>query len=464
MFENKRYFVLGAARSGIAAARFLAERQARVWINDLKERAALDGEALSELEALGVECVLGAHGDPAALHADCVVQSPGVPYDSLPSARAREAGIPVIGEIELAYTVCRSEILAVTGTNGKTTTTALLGQMLQDGGREAFIGGNIGIPFILRADSLTEAQPAVLEISSFQLETVESFRPKVAVILNVTPDHLERHGGFENYLAVKANIFKNQEASDRLILNWDDPAVRSLAKRARAKVLFFSRKDELEEGAFLRDGVLTLRTSEETCAVIHRNELKIPGAHNIENALAALLAGWVMGVPVDRLRRSLENFRGVAHRLEPVLEWKGVLFVNDSKGTNPDASVKALEAFERPVVLIAGGLGKGADYGPLAELIRKKARYVALVGQDAEKIQRALEKAGFMKWARAESMESAVAMAGEAAEAGDVVLLSPACASYDMFRDFEHRGDVFKQIVRRMAGKEDCHGSEKERA
>jgi UDP-N-acetylmuramoylalanine--D-glutamate ligase len=283
------------------------------------------------------------------------------------------------------------------------------------------------------------------------------------VILNVTPDHLERHGGFENYLAAKANIFKNQKASDRLILNWDDPLTRSLAEHAEARILFFSGKEELEEGAFLRDGVLTVRTPERDCGLVHQSELKIPGAHNIANALAALLAGWVMGIPADRLRHSLRTFPGVAHRLEPVLEREGILFVNDSKGTNTDASIKAIEAFDRPIVLIAGGLGKGGDYGPFAELIRAKVKYVALIGQDAEKIRRSLEKAGFTRWAYAEDMESAVAKAKEAAEPGDVVLLSPACASYDMFRDFEQRGDVFKEIVRRVAGKEDCHGSEEEK-
>jgi UDP-N-acetylmuramoylalanine--D-glutamate ligase len=465
MFENKRYFVVGAGRSGVAAARFLAARGARVWINDLRERISLDEAALADLESLGVECMLGEHGNPAELQADCVVQSPGVPYDSLPSVRARAAEIPVIGEIELAYSVCKAEILAVTGTNGKTTTTALLGQMLRDGGRDVFVGGNIGVPFILQAETLRPDQLAVLEVSSFQLETVDSFRPGVSVILNVTPDHLERHGSFDNYLAAKANIFKNQGPGHRLILNWDDPAARSLAERAKARVLFFSRKEEVAEGAFLRDGVLTVRLPEGTCPVIHQNEMKIPGAHNVENALAAMLAGWLTGIPADRLRHSLRTFPGVEHRLEPVLEWNGILFVNDSKGTNPDASIKALEAFERPVVLIAGGLGKGVDYGPLAEVIRKRARHVVLIGQDAEKIRRALEDAGFMYWTRAENMESAVARAVEAAEAGDVALLSPACASYDMFRDFEQRGEVFKEIVRSVAGKGDCNGGEeKERA
>jgi UDP-N-acetylmuramoylalanine--D-glutamate ligase len=230
----------------------------------------------------------------------------------------------------------------------------------------------------------------------------------------------------------------------------------------KAKILFFSRKQELEEGAFLSGGVLTVRMQGQACGLVRQNELRIPGAHNIENALAALLAAWVMGIPADRLERSLRTFAGVAHRLEPVLEWEGILYVNDSKGTNPDASVKALEAFERPVVLIAGGLGKGVDYGPFAALIRRKARFVVLIGQDAERIRRALEEAGFTKWAYAGDMESAVAKAREMAEAGDVVLLSPACASYDMFRDFEHRGDVFKEVVRRVAGKGDFRGSEEE--
>jgi UDP-N-acetylmuramoylalanine--D-glutamate ligase len=458
MFKNQRYYVLGAAKSGLAAARFLAEHGAQVWINDLKGRTSLDETALADLEALGVICILGEHGNPAAVQADWVIQSPGVPWDSLPSIRARRAGIPVIGEIELAYTVCPSTILAVTGTNGKTTATALLGQMIQDGGGDVFVGGNIGVPFISKVDALTEHQRVVLEVSSFQLETVDRFKPKVAVILNITPDHLDRHGGFETYIAAKTAVFKNQGPEDWLILNGDDPLVRPLAQQARSRVLFFSRRPLTGPGACLNEGVLQIQDQDRVYPVIRQDEIRIRGAHNIENALAALLAGWVAGVPVDSLRRSLKTFPGVAHRLEPVLEWEGVLYVNDSKGTNTDAAIKALEAFERPVILIAGGLGKGADYGPFAKVIRERAKYVVLIGKDGEKIRHALEQAGFMDRVQAQSMEEAVSKARTLAEPGDVVLLSPACASYDMFHNFEHRGDVFKQIVRDMAGKEGSHG------
>lgn len=449
--KGKRVLVIGAARSGIAAARFLVEHGAEVCLNDIKSRDSFAGEILDELEKKGIELLLGAHPDLKALKTNLVILSPGVPLSIPPLKQAKKEGIPVWSEMELASRYTRAALVAVTGTNGKTTTTALLGQVFADAGCGVFVGGNIGIPFISRAEELGENEVAVLEASSFQLETTATFKPAVALILNLTPDHLDRHGSFDGYVQAKKKIFANQDERDWLILNFDDEETRKLGEEAASRVIYFSRKHNLKEGFCLEDGWLTAKTEGQVTRIIRPEEIFIKGSHNLENALAATAAGWVLGVNPQNLQKTLASFPGVPHRLERVLVHKGVEYVNDSKGTNPDAAIKALEAFDKPIVLIAGGKNKGSDFTGFAQLIKERVKDLVLVGQSAQEIAEAVKKVGFSRYHHVRDYPEAVEKASSLAEAGEVVLLSPACASWDMFENFEERGEVFKELVRKIA-------------
>lgn len=444
---GKKVLVIGAARSGIASARFLAQRGAIVALNDRKSLAEWPAEAL-KLKTEGVGCI---EGDPPSWlldQIDLVVVSPGVPTKTIPIRYADRRGAEVIGEVELATRFLRGRVVAITGTNGKTTTSSLIGEMLKDAGLHVQVGGNIGTALISMIDSSSDDGWTVVEVSSFQLETTVDFHPAVAAVLNVTPNHMDRYESLLDYAAAKHRVFANQTPSDVAILNADDAIVSSWAKGLRAHVVQFSTRRELEEGLFLRGTDLVSRTKDGERVLVTRGEMQLRGTHNVENVLAAMAAGLACGAAPESLRETVRRFRPVEHRLEEVAEINGVRFFNDSKATSVDATMKALEAFagERgQVVLILGGRGKQTPYSPLAPLIRERVRKMILIGEDAEAIAGELKSAA--PFEHASDMHDAVARAFAAAQAADVVLLAPACASFDMFESFEHRGKIFKDEV-----------------
>jgi UDP-N-acetylmuramoylalanine--D-glutamate ligase len=445
---GRRATVVGLARSGVAAARLLRAAGADVTGTDAKPLDALGREAAG-LGALGVRLLTGGVAAEACAAADLVVVSPGVPVDHPALAAARARGVTVIGELELGWRAMEAETFAITGTNGKTTTTALTGALLAEQPRPVLVAGNIGTPLAAHALTFPPDGLVVCEVSSFQLETTGAFRPRVAAVLNVTPDHLDRHGTFAAYVDAKARIFANQTEADCAVLNADDEATRGLAARTRAHVVWFSRRRPLDHGVFVRDGWVAAKLNahvEEICPVA---EIFLRGAHNVENVLAAAACALWAGIAPETLRRGIGKFRGVAHRIEFVRDVRGVHYYNDSKGTNVASTLKALESFAEPIVLIAGGKGKGQDFAPLAAAAHGRVRHAVLIGEDGPKIGAALRAAGVPTVA-SPSLEAAVETARGLAGPGDVVLLSPACASFDMFDNFEHRGDVFKKLVERL--------------
>ena len=447
---GKTVAVVGLAKSGVAAARLLRRLGARVLASDSGPLESLATEA-RVLEREGCALWTGGHPEAAFLGAELVVVSPGVPLELPALAAVRARGVPVIGELELAWRVMEADCIAITGTNGKTTTTTLTGELLRTQVRPVMVGGNIGTPLAEHALEFPGDGIVVAEVSSFQLDAVDRFRPRVAVVLNVTPDHLDRHGTFERYVDAKARIFANQTATDCAVLNADDPVTAALAGRARARVIWFSRLTTLTHthGVFIYDGWIVAKLNGSTERICPVTEITLRGQHNVENVLAATACALWTGMSPSSIRRGIAAFRGVAHRIERVHDDRGVVYYNDSKGTNVDSTIKALESFSEPVILIAGGKGKGQDFGPLAEAARDRVRRAILIGQDRARIRAALELTGIPA-EDAESMDDAVRRAREAAQVGDVVLLSPACASFDMFRNFEHRGDVFKSVVRAL--------------
>ena len=444
--KNKRVLVVGIARSGVAVANFLVNKGTRVVLTDKKTREEL-AETLKEIPVQSVEIIAGEYPDFQIGDFDFLVVSPGVPLSVPPVQQAFTQGIPVYSELELAYRFSRSPIVAITGTNGKTTTTTLLGEIFKHSGQKVCVGGNIGLPLALEVEKYGPDDVIVAEVSSFQLECIKQFKPRVALILNFTPDHLDRHGNMENYIAAKARIYENQDRNDFTVLNYDDPGVAALAAESSGKVIFFSRKHKLEEGIFVEDGQVTVNFRGVVETICPAGEVLIKGGHNLENALAAVAAAFVMGVPALVIGETLRKFKGVAHRLESVAEIDGVKFINDSKGTNPDASIKALEAYDEPIVLLAGGRNKGNDFSEFAQKINEKVRSLVILGECRNEIRAAVEKIGFHQIIEAGSFEEAVQIAAKEAVAGEVVLLSPACASWDMFKDFEERGERFKEVV-----------------
>ena len=439
---GKKVLVIGAARSGLAGAEFLAKQGNEVVLTDMKQAVQVDNPA-----ELGVSFVWGEQPDVEAIKPDYIVMSPGVPLTIPPVKYAKEHGIPVIGELELAYRNCKAPFAAITGTNGKTTTTTLIGELMKKTGRQVFVGGNIGVPIITYADKLQEEDIVVAEVSSFQLETVESFCPHLALMINLTPDHLDRHGDMAGYLAAKARIFENQKESDYLVLNYDDEALRELAPQSRGKVIFFSQKHKLEEGVYLDGSQVMLALNGESLFICNADEIAIKGKHNLENAMGAIVFAYLSGVRAEDIRDVLMTFQGVEHRLEPVRTLNEVLYINDSKGTNPDSTIKAIEAYDRPIVIILGGKNKGVPFTELAGLVKQRVKKAVLVGQAKEELAEALDAADFNDYVRTESFEEAVTKAAELAEPGDIVLLSPACTSWDMFSSFEERGRLFKKLV-----------------
>lgn len=444
--------IIGAARSGIASAEYLLSIGKEIVVSDMNTKVAEKVEA--QLGHASVSYVWGQQPDVAALRPTLIVMSPGVPLSIPPVQQARELGIPVISEPELAFRYSEVPFVAITGTNGKTTTTTLTAVLLEKEGCKVVAGGNIGLPLISQCPQMTRDDIVVAEMSSFQLESVDSFRPKVAVVMNLTPDHLDRHKTMEAYAAAKANIFKNQTAEDFLLLNKDDAIVSKMAETAQSHVYFFSQKEILEEGIWLEDGKLMfcLEKGQAPEALIPASEIGIVGSHNWQNAMAASLAALLMGQSPAVIAERLRAFKGVAHRMEPVATIDGVLYVNDSKGTNPDSTEKALGSYgEHPIVLIAGGRNKGSDMAVLVPLMRAHCRGVVLVGEATPDFVDAFQRTDYIDYVCAASFEDAVAKAREMAQSGDVVLLSPACASWDMFDNFEQRGDLFKDLVKGYA-------------
>lgn len=439
---GKKVLVIGAARSGLAGAKFLAAHGEQVVLTDMKAV-----EQAEELAALGVSFLWGEQPDVAEIQPDYIVVSPGVPLTIPPVVYAQTHQIPVIGELELAYQNCRAPFVAITGTNGKTTTTTLTGELLKKTGRQVFVGGNIGVPLISYVEQLQEQDIVVAEVSSFQLETTQTFCPHLALMLNLTPDHLDRHGDMAGYLAAKAKIFANQGSSDYLILNYDDEALRQIAAQSKGNVLFFSQQRILEEGVYLENDSVMLKLGDVCTEVCKADEIAIKGRHNLENAMGAILLAYLSGVTIADIRQVLMEFPGVEHRLEPVRTFQDVLYINDSKGTNPDSTIKALEAYNRPIVIILGGKNKGSDFTALAELVKKRVKKAVVLGQAKPVIVEALQKAGFHDYVEKDTFEESVQTAVALAEPGDIVLLSPACASWDMFPSYEVRGQLFKDLV-----------------
>jgi UDP-N-acetylmuramoylalanine--D-glutamate ligase len=442
--NGKRVLVVGLGRSGVASALFLKARGARVTVSDAKSEDQLREEIPALLDQ-GIAVETGGHGERTFQNQDLIMVSPGVPVDAAPIAQARALGQPVIGEIELAAAFLPGPIVAITGSNGKTTTTTLVGEIFVAGGLKTLVGGNIGTPAISLVEQATPETVTVLEVSSFQLETIRSFRPKIGIVLNVTPDHLDRHRTFEAYVDAKARLFENQRAEDFAVLNADDPTCVDLAGRTRAQVFWFNRKREVEQGAFVHGGAVLFRREGAQQEVMLASEIPLKGAHNLENVLAAVCAGAIMGCEASKIARAIRNFKAVEHRLEYVATVRGIEYYNDSKATNVDATIKALESFPGNIHLILGGKDKGSDYTVLNDLLRQRVKTVYTIGAAADKIQSQIR--GATGIVSAGTIEAAVKQAAAVAQPGDVVLLAPACASFDQFQNYEHRGRVFKELV-----------------
>ena len=442
--KNKRVLVVGLGKSGVASALFLKARGARVTVSDTKTQDELK-EEIPRLLDEGIAVETGGHGERTFQNQDLIVVSPGVPLDAPPLLQAKALGEKVIGEIELAAQFFPGKIVAITGSNGKTTTTTLAGDVVVNGGFPVVVGGNIGKPAISLVDEADQDTIAVLEVSSFQLETIETFRPHIAVILNITPDHLDRHRTFEAYTNAKARIFENQKGDDFAVLNADDPTCAKLSSRTRGQVFWFSRRKEVKSGAYVHDGRILFRDHNGQREVMLASEILLKGSHNVENVLAAVCIGMLSGVEPRRISKAVREFRAVEHRLEHVATVRGVEYYNDSKATNVDATIKALESFPANVHLILGGKDKGSDYSVLNDLLRQRTKRVFTIGAAAGKIESQIK--GASEIVHAETLENAVRLASDSAHPGDIVLLAPACASFDQFRNYEHRGKVFKELV-----------------
>ena len=445
--NGKRVLVVGLGKSGVASALFMKKQGARVTVSDTKSGDELRNEIPVLLDN-GITVETGGHGDRTFQGQDLIVVSPGVPVDAPPLVQARSLGENVIGEIELAAQFLPGPIVAITGSNGKTTTTTLTGEIMTASGFPALVGGNIGTPAISLAERAKPGTVIVLEISSFQLETIQSFRPKVAVVLNVTPDHLDRHRTFEIYAAAKTRIFENQQSEDCAVLNADDSTCVAMSKKTRAQIYWFSRQNEVERGAWVRDENIVFRDGSGQREIMQVSEIPLKGAHNLENVLAAVCASVLMGCSAEKIRQAVHGFKAVEHRLEFVASIGGVDYYNDSKATNVDATIKALESFPSNIHLIVGGKDKGSDYTVLNDLLRQRVKRVYTIGAAAGEIESQIKGAEVV---HAETLENAIRQAHSSAQAGDVVLLAPACASFDQFKSYEHRGRVFKDAVQAMA-------------
>jgi UDP-N-acetylmuramoylalanine--D-glutamate ligase len=445
--KNKRVLVVGLARTGIATAFFCARRGAAVTATDSRSEGEIGEEFVAKLRAANVSLELGGHQEQTFLRQDLIIPSPGVPADAPLLQAARAKGVTIWSEIELAYRFRQGKLIGITGSNGKTTTTSLVEHILRVASFPTILAGNIGTPLISCVERMTHETVTVVELSSFQLELIQEFRTDISVFLNLTPDHLDRHHTMELYSQAKARIFENQREEDFAILNADDPGTTALAP-ARPHVYWFSRKQRAAQGAFLRGDDIVYRSDGKEEVVLRRREVPLPGAHNLENALAAIAAARIAGASAKAVAEGVRSFAGVEHRLEFVSEINGIRYYNDSKATNVDATLKALDAFPGRILIILGGKDKGSDYTLLQAPLREKAILALLIGAAADKIESQIT--GSVAIERAGTLECALEIASQAARAGDVVLLAPACASFDQFENYEHRGRVFKALVHEL--------------
>ncbi len=444
--KGKKVLVVGLGKSGLAAALFLRKRGAQVTVSDMRSAAALAKEIPALLEH-GISVESGGHGLLTFRRQDLIVVSPGVPMDTPELVQVKAFGLPVIGELELAAQFLKGSILAITGSNGKTTTTVLTGKILAAAGIETQVGGNIGVPVVDLIEKSTDASWSVLEVSSFQLESTELFHPRIAVILNITPDHLDRHGSFENYALAKERIFTAQTAEDMLVLNADNPRTAEAAARTTAQVYWFSLEGEVSHGSWVQNGQIVFRAAKDATIepIVSLKDIPLKGTHNVENVLAAVCGARLAGASAEAISKAVEAFRAVEHRLEFVATINGVDYYNDSKATNVDATAKAVAAFPDCIHLILGGKDKNSNYADLSDLLRKRVKAVYTIGSAAEKIESQIR--GLVPIVSSETLDKAVAAAAKAGHPGDVILLSPACSSFDQFENYEHRGQVFKQLV-----------------
>ena len=444
--KGKQVLVIGLARTGVATALFCVERGAVVTAADARSAEELNG-CVPTLRAAGVQLQLAGYSDGILREKELVIPSPGVPADSPVLLKARDMKIPIWSEIELAFRFLHGQLIGITGSNGKTTTTSLVDHILRHAGFSSVLAGNIGTPLIATVGQSAENSITVAELSSFQLELIETFRPNISLLLNLTPDHLDRHKSFSAYAAAKARIFENQTEEDSAIVNLDDAASREIAP-SRPQVFWFSRKINVAQGAFVKNGKIVFRRNNKEEEILNCDEIPLPGAHNLENALAAATATRLAGALPAQIAEGIRCFSGVEHRLELLTEIHGVRYYNDSKATNVDATLKALEAFPGRIIVILGGKDKDSDYTQLRTTLREKAILALLIGSAAEKIATQIE--GSVAISRSGTLENAVTFAAQAAHSGDIVLLAPACASFDQFQNYEHRGRVFKELVNQL--------------
>lgn len=444
--KGKKVLLVGLAKTGISTIKCLAKYGADITVNDIKTEDQLE-EIIAEIKDIdGIKYILGHHPENIS-DIDMVVVSPGVPLDLPFIKKVIEENKELIGEVELAYQLAKKTyFVGITGTNGKTTTTSLTGEIFEKAGKETYIVGNIGNPVIDAVQAANEGASFVTELSSFQLESIKDFRPSVSAVLNITEDHMNRHHTMENYIDAKARVFMNQDKENFCVLNYDDELTRALAEKCNANVVFFSRLEKLEKGIYVENGDIIIDINEKI-NLMKVCELSLPGGHNLENCMAAAAMAYVSGIDIEVIREVLKTFKAVEHRLEFVKEVEGVKYVNDSKGTNPDSTIKAVQAYENPIILIAGGYDKGSTYDELLEIAKKNVKTLVLLGQTADKIEEAARRIGFTDIHRVEDMKEAVKTCHDIAKEGDIVLLSPACASWGMYKNFEVRGKDFKDNV-----------------
>ena len=444
--KGKKVLLVGLAKTGISTIKCLAKYGADITVNDIKTEDQLE-EIIAEIKDIdGIKYILGHHPENIS-DIDMVVVSPGVPLDLPFIKKVIEENKELIGEVELAYQLAKKPyFVGITGTNGKTTTTSLTGEIFEKAGKETYVVGNIGNPVIDAVQAANEGASFVTELSSFQLESIKDFRPSVSAVLNITEDHMNRHHTMENYIDAKARVFMNQDKENFCVLNYDDELTKALAEKCNANVVFFSRLEKLEKGVYVENGDIIIDINEKI-NLMKVCELSLPGGHNLENCMAAAAMAYVSGIDIEVIREVLKTFKAVEHRLEFVKEVEGVKYVNDSKGTNPDSTIKAVQAYENPIILIAGGYDKGSTYDELLEIAKKNVKTLVLLGQTADKIEEAARRIGFTDIHRVEDMKEAVKTCHDIAKEGDIVLLSPACASWGMYKNFEVRGKDFKDNV-----------------
>jgi len=450
IYADKNVLVLGLGKSGIAAAKLLHHQGAKVIVNDKKNIEYVENE-VSELKKLGIEVIVGYHPENLINNKlDLIVKNPGIPYHIQPLIEAKSRNIPIITEIELAYKLFGLKYIGITGSNGKTTTTTLVGEILCNAGFKPVVGGNIGTPLseiVLNEGPLLLQRPIVLELSSFQLQGIQDFRCHIAAILNIYETHLDYHGNLNNYIDAKNNIFRNQHPTDYLILNADQPLYRDYYKKIKSDIIFCSSNNAKQNGFAVDNGEIVYRTDYQKNPICSLNEILIPGKHNIENALFASAISVLKGVPLDIIRNTLINFKGVEHRIEYVGTFKGARFYNDSKATNQQATIRALESFRGNIILIAGGLDRGNNFNELIPILYNRVKALIVLGETANKLRDAGEKAGIKYIINVNNLEEAVKESKNLAKTDDIILLSPACASWDMFSSFEERGSMYKKYI-----------------